>query len=220
MSNATTSTTSLKRAAANRANSQHSTGPRTESGKAASSQNATTHGFYASLAVIQNDAELREFETLRDSLLADLKPFAGTEAVLFERALVAAWNMRRCDRRVADLATQGIDPINCPEDTIPAKQARNLDLYYRRAESSFHRSLKFLRELQTERAYREASGSAQQTRELSTLVRTQPLRKATLQEDWTKTQIESSSLRNALKVPELAAHRYSRSNSENLLKRM
>ena len=51
--------------AANRANAQKSTGPRTEEGKAASSQNAVKHGLYAYTDVLEG--ETREaFLELRD----------------------------------------------------------------------------------------------------------------------------------------------------------
>jgi hypothetical protein len=43
------------RAATNRANSQHSTGPRTESGKQRSSQNALRHGLTARTAVLPTE---------------------------------------------------------------------------------------------------------------------------------------------------------------------
>jgi hypothetical protein len=44
-----------RRAAINRANSAHSTGPRTESGKQRSSQNALSHGLTARTAVLPTE---------------------------------------------------------------------------------------------------------------------------------------------------------------------
>ena len=44
-----------RRAATNRANSAHSTGPRTESGKQRSSQNALSHGLTARTAVLPTE---------------------------------------------------------------------------------------------------------------------------------------------------------------------
>ena len=40
---------------ANRRNAAHSTGPKTDEGKARSSQNAITHGFYAKAFVVRDD---------------------------------------------------------------------------------------------------------------------------------------------------------------------
>jgi len=55
------SSTTAKKARANRRNAKKSTGPRTAEGKAASSQNATSHGIYCRDIVLDGeDAELDE----------------------------------------------------------------------------------------------------------------------------------------------------------------
>jgi 3-oxoacyl-ACP reductase-like protein len=61
------------KAAANAANAQHSTGPRTEEGKACSASNAVTHGLTARKLVVRPDQQ-EEFETLRDALLTEVNP--------------------------------------------------------------------------------------------------------------------------------------------------
>jgi len=88
--------TSKAQITANRENATHSTGPRTEEGKAASSQNARKHGFNSSRLVIPE--ELREeFDEHRESLHADLKPLDALALDLFHQLLHASWNLRRIE---------------------------------------------------------------------------------------------------------------------------
>lgn len=207
---------------ANRQNAQSSTGPRTEEGKAVSSRNATKDGFCARYAVLKTDRDRDDFNTLHTKLFNDLLPQEGIEEILFEQMLIAAWNMRRCNARIAQLAFEDRDPIDCHIDqtTTATGVLRNLETYFRRNERTFTRNLKTLRDIQTERIHRERAGAVDTTKDVSILVRTQPLRRAQLQEDLTKTQIESTSIRTAMKVPEITASRYSRQHSMQLLTRL
>ena len=80
--------------AANQANAQKSTGPRTEAGKAASSMNALKHGLCAERLLI--DQEDREaWEALRADYLARLAPEGAAEARLAERIAQLAWRRER-----------------------------------------------------------------------------------------------------------------------------
>src|SRR5262252_5111773 len=73
---------------ANAANAQLSTGPRTEEGKARSSQNARTHGLTSSQ--LFNPTEERvESDKLRDELLADNRPQGALQETLFEQVIAA-----------------------------------------------------------------------------------------------------------------------------------
>lgn len=167
--------------------------------------------------VLKSDADKFQFAVLADGLTRDLAPMDGLEKILFDQILVSVWNMRRCEIRIAELAAQGMDPL---EATETSPQFRNIETYHRRNERNFQRGLKQLREIQTERTYRELSESPADTNRVSVLVKTQPMRKACLHEDWTRTQIESTSVSTAIKVPELPAHRYGRDNSQKLLKKL
>ncbi len=89
--------TSPERLAANAANAQHSTGPRTPEGKARSSQNARTHGLTARDLVIAPD-ELEEFEELRNDYQASVQPQDAIQQSEFELLVGAAWNLRRIRR--------------------------------------------------------------------------------------------------------------------------
>ena len=82
---------------ANRANAQHSTGPKTESGRAISSQNRTTHGLARHNGVfIFLPAEDRNgFEALKVSLAAEHKPTTETESILINGMAESHWLANR-----------------------------------------------------------------------------------------------------------------------------
>ena len=73
---------SPQRAAANAANAQHSTGPRTPEGKAASSRNAVKHGL-ASRDLVVRDDEQDAFHQLQQSLLQEIAPAGALEQFAF-----------------------------------------------------------------------------------------------------------------------------------------
>ena len=136
---------------ANRRNSLKSTGPRTEEGKAASSQNSRTHGFSSKQFVIIPGQE-EEFETFSGNLRENVQPEGALEDELFVQLLHSAWNLRRCRLAETELAANvTVDPLL--DDTNEAK-LRRIDLYARRAQAAFNRTLKELRVIQTERQYR------------------------------------------------------------------
>ena len=92
------------RLAANAANSQHSTGPRTEEGKARSSQNATKHGLSAREVIIA-PGEHEEFQQLLADFQTEIKPQGAIQQSLFDELVAAAWNLRRARRMEAELCT-------------------------------------------------------------------------------------------------------------------
>src|SRR5260370_3311369 len=89
--------TSPARLAANAANAQHSTGPRTPEGRARSSQNARTHGLTARDVLIAPD-EREEFEELLSDYQTDVQPQGAAQQSLFDYLVAAAWNLRRIRR--------------------------------------------------------------------------------------------------------------------------
>src|ERR1039458_10569240 len=91
--------------AANQANAQHSTGPRTDEGKARVSQNALRHGLTARHLVIRDD-EHEEFADLLNSLSSELDPQGAIETIAFQELLHAAWNLHRF-RRIEAEASRG-----------------------------------------------------------------------------------------------------------------
>ena len=137
--------------AANQANARRSTGPRTAEGKAASARNATSHGLSSADFVILAGQE-EEFSAFIDALRAEIQPAGAIEHELFAQHAHAAWTLRRCRR--AEVASQldsvcdGADPLLASE---LANQLKRIDLYMRRAERTFHKTLKELRTFQTNR---------------------------------------------------------------------
>ncbi len=132
---------------ANRANAQLSTGPRSPEGKAASSQNARTHGLTAKDMVILPH-EQDDFLDLQIDLTAQIKPIGALELTAFDNLLHAAWNMRRIRRLEAQLAESGSDPLSDPN---LAAQCDRYARYFGRAEKSYYRALRELRTLQADR---------------------------------------------------------------------
>src|SRR6266436_278120 len=135
--------TSPARLAANTANAQHSTGPRTSEGQARSSQNARTHGLTARDVLIAAD-EREEFEELLNDYQMDVKPQGAIQRTLFEELVGAAWNLRRIRRMQVRV---------CSDTTLTAarleKDLDRLVRYKSHVERTFHRSLKELKALQT-----------------------------------------------------------------------
>lgn len=148
---------------ANQVNAQHSTGPKSEAGKAASSQNARKHGFSSKTLVIlpgQEDA----FTELESTLRAQFAPQPGYQEFLFHRILHAAWNQHRCDLAEADLRAESPNDANPDRDPLLTEEPdrerklRVLATYASRAERSFFKYLKELRDVQTEARYRRDAG--------------------------------------------------------------
>jgi hypothetical protein len=79
---------------ANRANAKRSTGPVTEEGKQASSQNARRHGQLSSCVVLKAESTPL-FDELMDSLLAEFQPQTANETALVETMAVSRWKLSR-----------------------------------------------------------------------------------------------------------------------------
>ena len=128
---------------ANQANAQHSTGPRTPEGKASSATNATRHGFFSRHAVLLNEEEHRQFESLRNSYVYAFNPANIVEVALLDQLVLAAWNIERANHLEAEMANvAGIDPL------LSETNSKTLDRIYMfraRAERTFHKCHKELR---------------------------------------------------------------------------
>src|SRR5260370_24938040 len=105
------------RLAANAANAQHSTGPRTPEGQARSSQNAGTHGLTARDVIIAPD-EREEFEELLNDYQTDVKPQGAIQRSLFEELVGAAWNLRRMQVRACSDTTLTADRLEKDLDRL------------------------------------------------------------------------------------------------------
>jgi hypothetical protein len=89
--------TSAAQMAANQANAQKSTGPRTPAGKAAASHNSISHGLTASGESLfaKSPALLAAFQEHEQKLRRDLGPSAYAEEFLFERWAFASFQYSR-----------------------------------------------------------------------------------------------------------------------------
>jgi hypothetical protein len=139
------------RQTASAANARLSTGPRTEEGKARSSQNARKHGLTAAQLIIAAE-DREEFEELSAQLHTDIRPEGALQQILFDQLVASAWNLRRIGSMEAELTASAksyLDILDNPD--LTAKLDR-LARHQTRIERSFHRSLRELKSLQTDAA--------------------------------------------------------------------
>ncbi len=80
--------------AANRANSIHSTGPKTERGKSFSRRNAITHGIFTSKSLLDGEEGAR-LQELRQELFTDCAPVGVLEEIVVNDIATCYW---RCER--------------------------------------------------------------------------------------------------------------------------
>ena len=98
---------------ANRQNAQKSTGPKTDEGKAAVSQNAVKHGLFAESVIKgENPADYEVFHT---KMLAELAPVGVVEAVLADRIASLWWRLKRAER----MQNQAIDVMIARDEPSP-----------------------------------------------------------------------------------------------------
>jgi hypothetical protein len=140
--------TSPARHAANAANAQHSTGPRTPEGQARSSQNARTHGLTARDLIVGAD-EREEFQELLNGYQTEVKPQGAIQQTLFHELVGAAWNLRRVRRMETALCPDTASYQDLMNDEELQKKLDRLARHKTRIERTFHRSLKELKALQT-----------------------------------------------------------------------
>lgn len=83
-----------KQTAANWANAQKSTGPKTEAGKAVVAMNGIRHGILSTRLLLASETPA-EFDALVRELQAALQPAGALELVLVEKIATAIWRQRR-----------------------------------------------------------------------------------------------------------------------------
>src|SRR5580693_10115073 len=99
----------LDRAAINRANSQHSTGPRTAAGKQRSSLNALRHGLTAASPVLPSE-DRSAYEDHRRSFLDEYRPATPTESQLVQELIDTSWRLNRIPLLEAALLDRAANP--------------------------------------------------------------------------------------------------------------
>ena len=111
--------------AANRANAQKSTGPRSVEGKSASRFNALKHGIDAASIVIPGE-DPADYDALAADYHRDFRPESPSETFHVDTMLRADWQKRRLQRVEADLHCTLLaeTPGTAPTPNSPAPAAR------------------------------------------------------------------------------------------------
>ena len=130
---------------ANRENAKHSTGPKTEEGKARSASNGLVHGYTSKVFVIP-EAEFEDFKQLELGLRHSLIPHGQLEEELFGQILHASWNLRRLQRWETQMLEQNPFP-----DEEQAKSAQRMLRYKNNHDRILHRAIRLLMDVQTNR---------------------------------------------------------------------
>ncbi len=159
--------TSAAKAQANRANAKLSTGPRTEAGKAATSQNALKFGLFSTTNCVQPH-EQDEYNQVCAQLWDSLNPVGLVEELHATEVVRCAWRLRRCAHAEGSLLAlvhhefvKGLYPTAPPDVFLdpmlyPSALAvqSSVDRARGQAQSAMRRALADLRNLQTERHLR------------------------------------------------------------------
>jgi hypothetical protein len=135
-------------AEANQANAEHSTGPRTEEGKARSSQNAIKHGAFAKSIVLSGESQ-EEFDAMHDGFIKDHNPEGETERGLVRGLTETQWRLNRlrcCEAAAMDQALESGD--------FESKSLLNYTLIEQRLVRTFQTTLKLLKDTQAPRLAR------------------------------------------------------------------
>src|ERR1700690_1996624 len=98
----------LNQIAANKANSQKSSGPRTDAGKAKSSLNRLSHGFASNTARLVQGEDPEEFKALLADLMEEYQPATPTEQILVERMTLNQWLSLRAFRLQSQAFDQSV----------------------------------------------------------------------------------------------------------------
>ena len=108
------------KAAANAANAQHSSGPKTVEGKARSSRNAVTHGFTAQKLSLSPDQQ-EQYDELREALRQELTPEGPMEILTFDQLVREAWKLQSIQAMEDRLLCGGLESVQ------EAETAKTLD---------------------------------------------------------------------------------------------
>jgi hypothetical protein len=178
------------RAAVNRANAQKSTGPKSEQGKATSSQNSFKHGLYSKSVLIPGE-DPAKFEACRADLAAEHRPVGVTEEILVDEIAQHYWRMKRYralevqmykskgENADGSTALDVDNWVKCIDLGLFTSIQRALNS----AERSFYRALKELREMQKARGFVPAQ--AQSTAAQPTAL---PVKQRSAAEEWAEIQ--------------------------------
>jgi len=147
------STPTNNRAAANRANAQHSTGPQTGAGKKRSSLNALRHGLTGCVIVLPSE-DAAAYQRHTQEFCEEYQPKGPAENYLVQTIADTTWRLKRVTSIEAGLLTA---PAATVEDLHEQTRAlSNLSIYEQRLWRQFEKAVKELREIQAERREQES----------------------------------------------------------------
>jgi hypothetical protein len=144
--------------AANQANAQYSTGPRTPEGKAISARNNFQHGFTGAFTVLPWESQ-NEFDLLLGSLRDEHKPSGLTETILVDKMAQAIWLSKRA---------QMLQHVTFNQELPTCDDQKQLALYLRYQttnERAFHKCLNDLLRLRAEKRKQEIGFESQQQKQ-------------------------------------------------------
>ena len=147
------------RAAANRANSLLSTGPRTAAGKQRSSMNALSHGLTATSPVLPTE-DRAAYDAHRQQFFDEYKPATPTESQLVQELVDTSWRLNRIPLLEADVLARALPPADPNQevtfDIVDAHRIlATLGLHSGRLSRQFNKALVQLREMQEDRRFIE-----------------------------------------------------------------
>ena len=145
------------RAEINRANSQHSTGPRTDAGKARSAMNALKHGLSAKAIVLPGE-DPAAYQRHIDSYMNEYKPATPAELQQVHFLADTSWQLQRVGR----LENKLFSPFD--ENLTLDSQMRSLatlGMHRHRLSRDFDRTLRELKQAQHDRRKQERFEVAQ-----------------------------------------------------------
>ncbi len=156
---------SEKQLAANRANAQRSTGPRTEEGKQRSSLNARRHNLTGQVTAMTAEDRVAH-NTFSEALIKSMAPEGALELQLAQRIATDSWRLNRASAIEDNIFALGLgqhadDTLDHPEIqaafaaartfTAEAKSFELLTLYEQRINRTLQKNLALLQQLQAAR---------------------------------------------------------------------
>ena len=155
----------LAQVEANRRNAQHSTGPKTTTGKTRSSMNALRHGLYADTAVLSNE-NADAYNDLSQAFQDEYQPVGPAELHTLKEMVLASWKLLRYQNveltlwelkrklaldqaeKLPGLKTWELNAFAFSLDCHGRNEFTKLSLIEQRLQRSFYKSLDKLLQLQ------------------------------------------------------------------------
>ena len=135
---------------ANRANAQHSTGPRTQQGQTVSKANAVSHGLRSSRETLfaAHPVEQQNYDALQAQLRAELFPTGPAEDLVFDAYAFASFQVQRAQSIEVQTHNHFLENPENHQAFLHMERAAKLGALYERRAA---KSLDELRKLQTDR---------------------------------------------------------------------